>query len=170
MGNLGKILDFVQDGSRCYMNRTAIISLFFSAAALVGLVTHEGYTNKAVIPIPGDVPTVGFGTTEGVKMGDSTTPVKALERAYKDVTKFEGAVKQCVKVPLHQYEYDAYISLAYNVGTGNFCSSTLVKKLNDQDYAGACKEILRWDRAKGRVVKGLTIRRQEEHKKCLGPL
>jgi len=150
--------------------RQSIIVLALSAAALVGLVANEGYTDKAVIPIPGDVPTVGFGTTDGVKMGDSTTPVKALERAYTDIAKFEGSVKQCVKVPLYQYEYDAYVDLAYNIGTGNFCSSSLVKKLNAQDYAGACKEILRWDRAKGRVVKGLTIRRQREYKKCLGTI
>lgn len=148
--------------------RVTVASLTLSAAALVGLVAHEGYTDKAVIPIPGDVPTVGFGTTEGVKMGDKTTPVKALARAYSDITKFEGAVKKCVTVPLHQYEYDAYISLAYNIGTGNFCSSTLVKKLNAQDYEGACREIPRWDRAKGRVVKGLTQRRETEYKKCIG--
>jgi lysozyme len=150
------------------MNRTTLVSLFFSAAALVGLATHEGYTDKAVIPIPGDVPTIGFGTTDGVKMGDKITPPKALARAYSDVAKFEGAIKKCVKVPLYQYEYDAYVSLAYNIGSQNFCSSTLVKKLNVEDYAGACKEILRWDRAKGRVVLGLTKRRQEEYKKCLG--
>lgn len=148
--------------------RVTVASLTLSAAALVGLVAHEGYTDKAVIPIPGDVPTVGFGTTEGVKMGDKTTPVKALARAYADITKFEGAVKKCVTVPLHQYEYDAYISLAYNIGTGNFCSSTLVKKLNAQDYEGACREVPRWDRAKGRVVKGLTQRRETEYKKCIG--
>jgi lysozyme len=150
------------------IQRSVLASLTLSAAALVGLVAHEGYTSKAVIPIPGDVPTVGFGTTEGVKMGDSTTPVKALARAYSDITKFEGAVKKCVTVPLHQYEYDAYISLAYNIGTGNFCSSTLVKKLNAQDYEGACREVPRWDRAKGRVVKGLTQRREMEYKKCIG--
>jgi lysozyme len=148
--------------------RVTVASLALSAAALVGLVAHEGYTDKAIIPIPGDVPTVGFGTTEGVKMGDSTTPVKALARAYSDITKFEGAVKKCVTVPLYQYEYDAYISLAYNIGTGNFCSSTLVKKLNAQDYEGACREVPRWDRAKGRVVKGLTQRREMEYKKCIG--
>jgi lysozyme len=152
------------------MNRTAITSLILSASALVGIAVHEGYNDTAYIPIPGDVPTIGFGTTGGVKMGDRTTPTKALQRALSDVQKFEGAVKQCVKVPLHQYEYDAYISLSYNIGTGNFCGSTLVKKLNQGDYEGACKEILRWDRAQGRVVRGLTIRRQEEYRKCTGIL
>lgn len=150
------------------MSRPLIASLALSAAALVGIALNEGYSDTPIIPIPGDVPTIGFGTTEGVKAGDKTTPVKALARALADVQKYEGAVKKCVKAPLYQYEYDAYISLSYNIGVGNFCGSTLVKKLNTEDYAGACKEILRWDRAGGRVVKGLSIRRQKEYKQCLG--
>jgi len=148
--------------------RTVVTALTLSAAALVGLLSHEGYSDKTIIPIKGDVPTIGFGTTDGVKLTDRTTPVKALTRALSDVQKFEGALKTCVKVPLHQYEYDAYINLTYNIGSRAFCSSTLVKKLNAQDYAGACKEILRWDKASGRVVKGLTNRRQKEYKQCIG--
>lgn len=124
--------------------RILIAALALSAAGFVGITLNEGYTDKAVIPIPGDVPTLGFGTTGGVKLGDKTTPTKALERALTDVSKFEGAVKQCVHVPLHQYEYDAYIDFAYNIGPTKFCNSTLVKKLNAQDYAGACAEISRW--------------------------
>lgn len=150
------------------MNRTQLASLVLSALALVGIATHEGYTDKAVIPIPGDVPTLGFGSTEGVKLGDKTTPVQALQRTMRDIEARESAVKKCVKVPLYQYEYDAYITLAYNIGTGNFCGSTLVQKLNKQDYAGACKEILRWDRAQGHIVKGLTTRRQAEYQQCIG--
>ena len=150
------------------MNRTQLASLLLSAAALVGLVTHEGYSDQTIIPIKGDVPTIGFGSTEGVKLGDKTNPVAALQRAMRDIAGKETAVKKCVKVPLYQHEYDAYISLAYNVGTGAFCGSTLVKKLNIGDYTGACNEILRWDRAQGRVVKGLTMRRQKEYNQCLG--
>jgi lysozyme len=150
------------------MNRNAITTLVLSAAALVGIALNEGYSDSTIIPIKGDVPTIGFGTTDGVKLGDKITPPKALARALQDVQKFEGAIKKCVVVPLHQYEYDAYVSLSYNIGSGAFCSSTMVKKLNAQDYAGACQEILRWDRAKGRVVKGLTNRRQQEYQKCIG--
>ena len=150
------------------MNRTQLAGLLLSAAALVGLVTHEGYSDQTIIPIKGDVPTIGFGSTKGVKLGDKTNPVAALQRAMRDIAGKETAVKKCVKVPLHQYEYDAYISLAYNIGTGAFCGSTLVKKLNIGDYTGACNEILRWDRAQGRVVKGLTMRRQKEYNQCLG--
>lgn len=148
--------------------RSIVTALSLSAAALVGLLAHEGYTDNPIIPVPGDVLTIGFGTTEGVKPGDKTTPVKALGRALSDIQKFEGALKQCVKVPLYQYEYDTYISFSYNIGAGAFCASTLTKKLNAQDYEGACKELLRWNRVKGRVVEGLSNRRQKEYKQCLG--
>lgn len=149
-------------------SRTNVAALVLSAAAIVGIVVHEGYSDNAYIPVAGDVPTIGFGTTTGVKLGDKITPVKALERALTDVNAFEAALKKCVKVPLHQYEYDAYISLSYNIGSKAFCSSTLVKLLNAGDYDGACKQILRWDKFKGKPLKGLTIRRQSEYKKCTG--
>lgn len=149
------------------MNRIKLASLGLSAAALVGIATFEGYSPTTYLDIVG-IPTIGFGTTHGVKPGDKTDPVKALQRKLSDVQKFEGAIKQCVKVPLHQYEYDAYLSLAYNIGSGAFCSSTLVKKLNAEDYAGACREILRWNRAGGKVVRGLSIRREKEYRTCIG--
>ena len=116
--------------------RSALAALSLSAAGLVGIALHEGYSDRAITPVKGDVPTIGFGTTAGVKPGDTTTPPKALARALQDVRKFEGALKQCVRVPLHQHEYDAFVSFAYNVGPGAFCGSTLVKLLNAQDYDG----------------------------------
>lgn len=148
--------------------RITVATLALSAAGLVGLVAYEGYTDTAVIPIPGDVPTIGFGTTGDVRLGDRTTPVKALGRALTDIGKFEGALKNCVKVPLHQHEYDALVSLSYNIGAQAFCASTLVRKLNAGDYTGACEQILRWNKAGGRVVRGLTLRRQQEYTGCMG--
>lgn len=149
-------------------SRNVVAGLSLSAAALVGIVLHEGYSNEAITPVPGDVPTIGFGTTEGVKMGDRITPPKALERALSDISKYEGALKKCVRVPLSQNEYDAYVSLSYNIGTGAFCKSTLVKYLNEFRYEEACNEILKWDKFKGKPLRGLTLRRQEEYRKCLG--
>lgn len=148
--------------------RIAIAALSLSAAGLVGITLHEGYSPVAYIPVPGDVPTIGFGSTGGVRMGDTITPPKAVERALRDVQKYEGALRECVKVPLAQGEYDAYVSLAYNVGPRAFCSSTLVRKLNDGDYAGACQEILRWTRFQGRELPGLVARRQAEYRQCRG--
>lgn len=157
--------------------RLSIAALVLSAAGFVGIALNEGYSDRAITPVPGDVPTLGFGTTEGVKPGDTTTPPKALARALQDVSKYEGAIKRCVTVPLHQYEYDAYVDLAYNVGPGAFCGSTLVKKLNAEDYPGACTEILRWRFYQGRdcsapenkrLCGGLWTRRQQENARCKG--
>ena len=147
--------------------RTTVAALSLSAAALVALALSEGYTGKAVQPLPGDKPTIGFGTTDGVRMGDTITPPKALERKLRDVQAFEGALKQCVQVPLYQHEYDAYVSLAYNIGSKAFCGSTLVRELNAGNYDAACKQILRWDRFKGQQIRGLTLRREREYQTCI---
>ena len=148
-------------------NRIAIASITLSAASLISLVVSEGYTDKAVIPVPGDKPTIGFGTTDGVKMGDKIDPVTAVKRAYKDIQQFEGAVRQCVKVPLMQSEYDAWVEFTYNVGADAFCRSTAVKKLNAGDYAGACEQMKRWVYVAGQFNQGLANRREREYQKCM---
>ena len=159
--------------------RVVLATLALSALGFVSITGYEGYTDKAVIPVKGDVPTIGFGTTGGVKMGDKTTPPKALARALTDVQRFEGALKSCVRVPLHQYEYDAFVSLTYNIGSGAFCRSKLVEKLNAEDYAGACAEILRWRYYNSAdcsqptnlgLCGGLWKRRQGEAARCRGEL
>ena len=142
--------------------RVKVAALTLSAAGLVGILTHEGFRPTTSVDSVG-VPTIGFGTTEGVKRGDRITVEKALVRALTDVSKFEGALKKCVKVPLFQYEYDAYLDFSYNIGSTKFCSSTLVKKLNSGDYAGACREISRWVKQPE-----LASRRQEERDLCEG--
>ena len=103
--------------------RLKLAALTLSASALVGIATWEGFSGNAYQDIV-NVWTIGFGSTKGVKSGDTIDPVKALQRKLDDVQKFEGAIKQCVKVPLHQHEYDAYLSLAYNIGPTAFCNST----------------------------------------------
>jgi lysozyme len=150
------------------MIRKAIASLALSAVALVGIAVHEGYEGSAYQDIVG-IWTIGFGTTESVRPNQTITPVAALQRKLTDVQKFEGALKQCVTVPLSQNEYDAYISLAYNIGSGAFCNSTLVRLLNQGQYDMACQQILRWNRAGGQVVQGLVNRRQAEYKLCIQP-
>jgi lysozyme len=148
--------------------RIHVAALTLSASALVGIAIHEGYRDVAYTPVKGDVATIGFGTTEGVRLGDTITVERALIRLMKDATKFEQAVKRCAPVPMYPYEFSAYVSLTYNIGAGAFCSSTLAKKLNAGDYVGACNEILRWDKFKGQPLAGLTKRRQQEHQMCLG--
>lgn len=160
--------------------RFAIASLVVSAGAFVGILTREGYTDTAVIPTKGDVPTNGFGTTGGVKMGDRTTPVLAVQRAYKDVATFEGDIKRCVKSPLQQAEYDVYVDMVYNIGPTAFCSSTMVRRLNVQDYRGACDAILMFNKVSlpngtkfdcstpgNRVCHGLWADRLRVHALCV---
>lgn len=148
-------------------SRTLIVSLVVSATAIVGIANREAFVSPAYKDSVG-VPTIGYGTTEGVKMGDTITPERALIRLLKDTENFAAAIQRCVTVPLFQYEFDAYISLAYNIGVKAFCGSTLVKLLNQGEYAAACEQILRWDKAGGRMLPGLTNRRRAEYAQCLG--
>lgn len=151
------------------INRTSIAALSLSAAALVGLAVHEGYRGEAYTPVPGDVPTIGFGDTHGVKPGDRTDPVRALVRLNQHAEAFQRQMKDCIgNVPMHQHEWDAFVSLTYNIGPTAFCRSTLVKRLQAGDYPGACNEIRRWVFFQGKPLAGLVKRRDAEADKCLG--
>lgn len=152
------------------IDRKAVAGLTLSAAAFVGLVVSEGWTDTAIIPVKGDVPTIGFGTTDGVKMGDKTDPVQGIKLALRDITKFEGAIKQCVKVSLSQNEYDVWVNFTYNIGASAFCNSTAVRLLNEGKYREACDQMLRWVYVKGNKVQGLVNRRQKEHAQCISEL
>jgi len=153
--------------------RIAIAGIVLSAGGLIGIASHEGYRDTAYVPVPGDVPTIGFGSTTNadgsrVALGQRTTPISALKRLGEHVEIFEDAVKTCAPVPMYQHEFDAYVSLTYNIGGNAFCKSTIVKKLNIYDYEGACKEILKWDKFQGKSLPGLTKRRTEEYNTCIG--
>lgn len=129
--------------------RIAVATLTLSAAAFVDRMATEGYTDTPVIPVQGDRLTIGFGTANNVKATDKTTPIPAMQRALRDFQGFEARFKQCVHVPLYQGEYDNYVKFMYNIGPHNFCSSTVVKRLNREDYAGACEAVLMWKYAGG---------------------
>lgn len=150
------------------LKRIVVGGLSLTAAGLISIATWEGFKGEAYIPVPGDVPTIGFGSTEGVRLGDTISVPAALNRLEKDVRVAEDAVRSCVTVPLLPHEFDAYVSLAYNIGKASFCGSTLVKKLNAGNYRGACEEIKRWHFAGGKRLKGLVDRRASEYKRCIG--
>jgi lysozyme len=154
------------------LQRLATGSLSLLAATLVSIAGYESYTSNAVIPVPGDVPTMGHGTTRHadgtpVRMGERTNPTRALVDLLRDAGGAEQAVKRCAPVPMHPWEFSAFVSLTYNIGEGAFCQSTLRRKLLAHDYAGACAEILRWDKFQGQPLRGLTLRRQAEYKTCI---
>ena len=152
--------------------RPAIAALTLSAAGLIGIAISEGFEPVARPPVPGDVPTGGFGSTRAeagpMRAGERIDPVRGLILLQRDASEAERAVKRCAPVPMHQHEYDAFVSLAYNIGENAFCKSTLVRKLNAGDYAGACREILKWDKFRGQPLRGLTMRRQAEYRQCTG--
>lgn len=151
------------------MARMRIALLSLSASALIGIAVHEGYRDTAYIPVQGDVPTIGFGDTHGVKPGDKTDPIRALIKLGQHTENFQRQLRECIgDVPMHQHEWDAIVSWAYNVGPQAACKSTLVRKLKAGDYAGACAELLRWDKFQGKPLPGLTKRRQDEHRQCMG--
>ena len=106
--------------------------------------------------------TIGWGHIKGVKPGDVCTEEEAKAYLVEDCAEAEQAVYGLVRVPLNQNQYDALVSLVFNIGSGNFASSTLLRKLNQEDYAGAAAEFPRWNKQSGKVLNGLTKRRAIE--------
>ncbi|MEC6393343.1 lysozyme [Acinetobacter pittii] len=111
--------------------------------------------------------TIGTGTTvypNGVKVkqGDTCTPEQAKAYFKHDLAKFEKTVNESVTVPLNQNQFDALVSLTYNIGSGAFKNSTLLKLLNKGDYQGAADQFLAWKKADGKVLPGLVRRREAE--------
>ena len=111
--------------------------------------------------------TIGFGTIKypngvRVKRGDSCTLEQAKSYMKYDLIEFEHTVNSLVKVPLNQNQFDALVSLTYNIGSGAFKSSTLLKKLNLSDYKGAAEQFDVWVNAGGKRMQGLANRRAKE--------
>lgn len=111
---------------------------------------------------PAGIPTIGYGTTAGVKMGDTITKERAEELLREDVKRFEAQVLRLVKVPLTQGQHDALVSFVYNLGAGNLSNSTLLRLLNAGDYKGAAAQFDRWVYASGKKLSGLVKRRAAE--------
>ena len=121
----------------------------------------EGCRLKAYL-CPAGVLTIGYGHTKSVKPNQTITQQQADELLVTDLTEFERGVKSLVIVPINDNQLGALVSFAYNVGIGALQKSTLLKKLNAKDYQGASNEFLRWNKAGGKELKGLTLRRQAE--------
>lgn len=109
------------------------------------------------------LPTIGYGHL--IKKGEVFTTItqqQAEELLAKDLKQFEEGISTSVKVALTQNQFDALVSFAFNLGMGNVNSSTLLRKLNAGDIQGAANEFVRWNKASGRVLSGLTRRRLAE--------
>ena len=140
-------------------------SVLASTGAFV--MTWEGKSNKAYLDIV-KVPTICYGETKGVKLGDYKTDEQCDTSLAKELVVYNKQMLSYVRVPLTPQENAAYTSFVWNVGATAFKNSTLLKKLNNNQREEACNELLKWNKAGGNVVHGLTNRRQAEHKVCLG--
>jgi lysozyme len=132
------------------------------AASGIALVAYyEGYKPQAYVD-PVGIVTVCYGHTATARLGQSFTQAQCDTMLRSDLAVAERAVKRRVLVDLGQPQFDALVSLTYNVGEGNFATSTLLRTLNKGDYCGAARQFPRWNRAGGRVLPGLTKRRLAE--------
>ena len=129
----------------------------------IGIIKHfEGLRLSAYL-CPAQVATIGYGHTgPDVKLGMMITEQQAGDLLFQDLRQFEEGVAKLARVPLAQGEFDALVSFAFNLGLGNLRASTLLKKVNRGDYAGAALEFARWNKAGGKPLLGLAKRREAE--------
>ena len=106
--------------------------------------------------------TKGYGSTKGVKEGDTLTQEEADELLLHEMEEYEGYINDLVKVPLEQCMFDALVAWVFNLGPTNFSSSSLLRVLNEKKYEEVPYEIKRWNKAGGEVLNGLIRRRKAE--------
>lgn len=132
-----------------------------SAAGLDLLKRSEGFRANAYQD-SGGVWTIGYGTTKDVQPGDTCTEEQASQWLRRDVLSAEWAVMKLVEVPMTQGQFDALVDFTYNLGEAALAKSTLLRKLNAGDYAGAAAEFPKWCHAGNQVLPGLVTRRAAE--------
>ena len=130
----------------------------------------EGFRANAYIPVPGDRTTIGYGFTDGVKLGDTMTREEADARLVEELRPYEMAVWQgCTREP-NQNEFDAMVLLCFNIGPAGFRRSTVLKAHNRGDCQAAARAFGLWNKTGGKVYAGLTKRRAEESALYLTPM
>lgn len=142
----------------------------YSLAATISIATavvasFEGLSTKAYLD-PIGIPTICYGHTATAKIGQSKSPEECKAQLSKDLLIAIEDVESRVKVPLTVERRAALVSFVYNVGGTKFGSSTLLRKLNAGDTAGACAELSKWVYAGGIRLNGLVTRRAEERALC----
>lgn len=106
--------------------------------------------------------TIGYGHTKDVQEGMTISEARANEMLAEELNEYESYINGLVTVELNQDQFDAMVSWVYNLGVGNLKASTLLKVLNAGDYDGVPAQMMRWNKAGGKVLEGLTKRRQAE--------
>ncbi len=114
--------------------------------------------------------TIGWGCTEGIKEGTVWTRAQAEAGLKREIEKSEQAVTRLVTVALNQNQFDALVSLDYNIGDGALKGSTVLRRLNSGDFSGAAHAFAMWNKSQGVVVPGLVSRRAKETALFLTPV
>ncbi|OKL45000.1 lysozyme [Pseudovibrio exalbescens] len=148
-------------------NKTRLVG-GVAALAITFVGAWEGLRLAAYRDIVG-VPTICYGETRGVKLGDQHTRAECDAMLLASLKRHEAGMRKCLKAPdrIPNKSYVAFVSLTYNIGTGAFCRSTATRRLNAGDLEGACEAATWFNRAGGRVVKGLHNRRSAEYRLCM---
>lgn len=139
-----------------------------SKAGLDLIRSFEGYLRKlpngdcVAYRCPAGVWTLGWGCTEGVSEGMIWTKARAEDALRSEIAKHEAAVMRLVTIDLNQNQFDALVSFSYNVGSGALSKSTLLRKLNAGDFPGSQAEFMKWNKAGGKQLRGLSRRRAAE--------
>lgn len=135
--------------------------------------SFEGFRAKPY-KCPAGVPTIGYGATyypDGRRVTMQDKPVSeadATAMLRSMLASYEAGVNRYVSAPITQGQFDALVSFAYNVGLSALKSSTLLRLVNARDYAGAAAQFVRWNKAGGKVLPGLTRRREAERQMFVG--
>lgn len=142
----------------------ALLAVIVASAAIVQ--PWEGRELRAYRDIVG-VWTICDGDTNNVRPGQVATPAECDARLAANLRRYHAELRKCLTASMPVKTEAAFVSWTYNVGWGAACSSTLVRLANAGDLRSACDQLLRWNRAGGREVRGLTNRRQAERQLCL---
>lgn len=164
---IGRLKDQGIDHTK--IRSSGITAFLVVALPLIG--AWEGQRNHAYLDMVG-VPTICFGHTKGVQLGDYMSDTQCTELLRSEVLEYReglhGYFSTATKVHRLTPERDAaYVSLAYNVGVRGAGRSTATRRLNAGDIAGGCQALTWWNKAGGRVVRGLVRRRADEYRLCM---
>jgi lysozyme len=136
----------------------------------LNLIKHyEGFRSKPYL-CPANKWTIGYGhlINDGRVLPDSYNRLFSIgeinDLLKSDLAKFERGVLRYINVPLNQSQFDSLVSFSFNLGLGVLQRSTVRQKINRGDFKGAVKVLLQYNKGGGKVLKGLTLRRQDEAK------
>lgn len=137
-------------------------------ALCIGCIAPAEGLRRVAYNDPVGIPTICFGETRGVKLGDRATTEQCKEMLADRVERdFIPGVERCINRPLPEKRKAAFVSLAYNIGVDAFCKSSVQRLYNIGDIVGSCNAILLYVKAKGITLPGLVKRREGEHALCM---